>query len=203
MQGKPLKAESTNLEGKDTRIRLKWSPDFLYVAFVCTDNDVFCTRTRGHDEDLHNEDVCEIFIDGTGDSRQFIEIQTAPSGENLDKIYVYSADVSSGPDGRVLEPIRSRDCWGFLEWDMEGLVTAASTNSAGWCAEMAIPAKFVVKRRGASQFSSGMELRANFVRYDHDMQPSGKRNFVQQNWFPVIVGNPHNSPACMGRLILK
>ena len=59
-----------------------------------------------------------------------------------------------------------------------------------------------MKRRGTSVFEPG-EIRAQFMRYDHvPVEEKASRRLIQQNWSPVIHGNPHNTPSRMGRLNL-
>jgi len=43
------------------------------------------------------------------------------------------------------------------------------------------------------------------VRYDDDPieEGSDQRRLIQQNWSPVVYGNPHNSPALFGILKLE
>lgn len=185
-----------------TTVRLLWDARHLYVAFDCTDDEVHSTGTLRHDDDLHTEDVVEVFLDGVGDGRQFVEIQVAPDGTNLDLMYVYSAPPRTGADMRVAADIIATDRWRFREWEMPGLKTAARRTKGGWSAELAIPAAPVMRRRGETGFVPG-EIRAHFMRYDHvPVQDGSARRLVQQNWVPLPAGNPHNTPALMGRLLL-
>lgn len=195
-------ASGVSLAGKKTRVRLLWTPAFLYVAFECEDADVYCTGTLGNDAELYKEDVCEVFLDGVGDGRQFIELQVSPAGAHFDNLFVYSCEVESGEDGRILPHLIATQRWSFPEWSMKGLETAAGRTEDGWCAELAIPAPDIVKRKGEKQFSAGGTIRANFVRYDHEPAADGGRSLIQQSWVPVLLGNPHNSPARMGALRL-
>ena len=189
---------------QETTVRVLWSDSHLFVAFDCVDADVFTTGALGHDDNLYTEDVVEIFIDGVGDGRQYIEIQIAPDGANLDLMYVYTSAITNAPDGRVAESILRRDRWGFREWEMEGLQTAARRAGRGWFAEAALPAKDIVRRLGETQFKPGMEPRVQFARYDHVPagEDPGTRRIIQQTWNPVVHGNPHNSPGLFGVLKL-
>ena len=196
-------AAETNLQ--ETVVRVLWTNDFLFVAFDCVDNEVFSSGTMKHDDDIYKEDVVEIFLDGVGDGRQYIEIQIAPDGTNLDLMYLFTSAITNAPDGRVAESILRHERWGFREWEMKGLQTAARKTERGWSAEAAIPAAQIVRRLGESEFKTGMEIRVQFMRYDHDPVEAGSatRRIIQQNWSPVIHGNPHNSPSLFGVLRLK
>jgi hypothetical protein len=158
---------------------------------------VFCTGTKRHDDLLYEEDVCEVFIDGFGDGRQFIEIQVNPDGVNLDLMYVFTKAAEYTPEGRLTQRLCDTDRWKFLEWDLPGLRTAARRTAIGWSAELAIPAAPIMKRRGSAKFYP-TTIRANFVRYDWE-----NKTLHQQSWSAEALGNPHNSPARMGYLHLK
>ena len=193
---------------QSTIVKAVWTNDFLYVAFDCVDAEVWSSGQLKHDDNIYTEDVVEIFIDGKGDQRQYIEIQIAPDGTNLDLMYVFShsGEMEHTADGRVVDAISRRDRWGFREWEMVGLKTAARKTERGWTAEAALPAAQIVRRLGVKEFASGMELRVQFMRYDHvpvvESDDSSKRRIIQQNWVPVVHGNPHNSPALFGTLKL-
>ena len=178
-----------------TSVRVLWDATLLYVAFDCADDEVYSSGTLRHDDNLYTEDVVEVFLDGKGDGRQFVEIQVSPSGENLDLMYVYTAD--------TLPPAPDGVSW-LREWEMAGLLTAARRTGTGWSAELAIPVEPLVHRLGLRELSPGIALRAQFVRYDHVPAADGSgRNILQQTWSPVIQGNPHNTPAAMGTLFLR
>ena len=193
----------TNLQ--ETEVRVLWTNGFLFVAFDCVDDEVLTSGTMKHDDDIYKEDVVEIFIDGIGDGRQFVEIQIAPDGTNLDLMYLFTAAITNDADGRVAGSILRHERWSFREWEMAGLETAARKTERGWSAEAAIPAAQIVKRLGEKEFKAGMEIRVQFVRYDHVPVETGseKRRIIQQNWSPVIHGNPHNSPKLFGRVRLS
>lgn len=186
-----------------TVVRVLWDTNALYVAFDCVDAEVFSTGTMKHDDLVYQEDVVEVFLDGLGDGRQFVEIQVAPDGTTFDMMYLMTAEMRLAPDGRIAPDVAQRDRWGFLEWDLPGLRAAAKRTERGWSAELAIPPGPVMRRRGSRVFLPG-EIRAHFIRYDHVPVP-GKtaRRLVQQNWSPVLHGNPHNTPSRMGVLSLR
>ena len=194
-----------------TTIRALWDEDFLYIAFDCVDDEVYSTGTLKRDDNIYMEDVVEVFLDGIGDGRQYMEIQVAPDGATLDLMYLLTAPMELAPDGRIASVLRHRELWGFREWDAPGLQTAARRTVDGWSAELAIPAAPIMKRRGEKRFIP-CEIRAQFIRYDHVPEPapnnaSGEskpaRRIHQQNWSPVLHGNPHTTPSRMGILELK
>jgi len=201
------KTYQAQIDQVPTTIRVLWDENFLYVAYACTDSEIYCSGTLKHDDNLYTEDVCEIFLDGLGDGRQVVEIQANSQGLNLDMMYVFTGTPEYTPERRLTAKFCDQNRWGFREWTMEGLSTAAAPlvrdgKTVGWSVEMAIPAAVIVKRHGLKQFAP-MEIRANFMRYDWPVNPkTGKRNMLHMNWSPVLAGCPHISQAAMGRLIL-
>lgn len=191
-----------------TTVRVAWDTNNLYVAFECVDSDVYTTGKLKHDDDLYQEDVCEVFIDGKGDGRQYVEIQVSPLGATLDMMYLLTATPEYTAGKRFTPQFAQTDRWCFREWEMQGLQAASKLvmrdgRVVGWTTEIAIPAESIMKRRGKKAYEP-CELRANFMRYDWPLNPkTGKRALLHMNWSPVLGGCPHISPAAMGRLELE
>ncbi len=186
-----------------TEIRLQWDAAFLYISYKCVDDEIFSTKTE-RDDTLCKEDVCEVFIDQLGDSMQYIEVQVSPNNVVFDKMAVLSAPPVSGPDLKLDAKFRETSLWEFTEWTMDGLKTASGRivkdgKTIGWTVEMAIPAKHLMKRRGAAALAP-CEMRMNLCRYDWQPFPDGKpgRDEAFSYWTPTANGCPHISPAAMG-----
>ena len=190
-----------------TKIRVTWNPGYLFVAFECRDPDIYATGTVKHDGNIYTEDVCEVFIDGKGDQRQWIEVQVNALNETLDLMSLYTGKLEFRASGRILPEHSARDFWSFRGWEPNGMVTASGRivekgDVVGWTVEMAIPAETFLKRRGLKKLKP-MEIRANFMRYDHPENEDGERALMHMNWSPVEHGCPHISPAAMGVLRLQ
>jgi len=199
---KPSLEPTSAIPPSPTTVRVLWDSGFLYVGFECVSRDIFFTGRNKHDDKLYLEEVCEVFLDGMGDARQYIEVQVNPAGVNVDAMHVLTRRPDYTRQMRFTAKFGATDRWLFKEWEMEGLRTAARLTAAGWSAEFAIPAEAIMKRRGAKAFSP-VRLRANFVRYEHPLsKAAGKRAFVPQSWSTVLLGCPHISPARMGFLNL-
>lgn len=190
-----------------TQIRLLWDTNYLYVAFECEDDSIYSTGTLKHDDLLYKEDVCEVFIDGVGDGKQYVEIQANLDGVNFDKLFCVTTNTPAiTSTGRMTAEMCNRDLWRFAEWDMEGLITSGrkvyddAGTLKGWNVEMAIPAEDIMKRKGKAYFEP-TKLRANFMRYKHIFKED-KHSMIHMNWSPVQFGCPHISPARMGTLNL-
>jgi hypothetical protein len=146
-----------------TELRCLWDDRFLYVGFRCTCPDVWATRTQ-RDTDLWEEPVCEVFLDPSGQGKNFFEFQVNPLGT----IY----------DSFVADAAQSADWPRWARWTCQGLVTAVhvegrlndrSSRDEGWSAQFAIPFAALaaeVKILAAA----GAAWWANFCRYDYSAQ---------------------------------
>lgn len=190
-----------------TTIKMLWRKEALYVAFICTDADIYCTETMKHDDNLYKEDVCEVFLDSKGDSRQWVEIQVSPANETLDLMTLLTAPPRSTPTLRLTPEMVSTDRWNFKGYDVKELKTAVTKQFkdgkvTGWTVEMAIPASVIMRRHRKKEIEP-ISFRANFMRYDHQPNPNGKRKPIHMNWSPVEHGCPHMSPEAMGHVMLE
>src|SRR5713101_1992959 len=82
LDGKPCSAA--------TEARLLWDDANLYVAFLAEDPNVASPFTRDDDK-LYNSNVVEIFLNPSGDSSHYDEIEVAPTNA------LFDASFSGGP----------------------------------------------------------------------------------------------------------
>lgn len=188
-----------------TVVRIAWDPAALHLAFACRDDDIHVLPALGRDDDIYKGDVCEVFIDGVGDQRQWIEVQMSPLNQVLDLVSILTAPPAYTDAMRLTPDLVERELWSDRSWSAAGLATASGRivedgATVGWTVEMSIPAGAFLRRAGRDRLSP-MDLRANVLRYDHPVG-NGKRELVQMNWAPVATGCPHISPAAMGVLHL-
>ena len=188
-----------------TEVRLVWSPEALHIAFACRDDDILADPAMADDDNLYKADVCEVFIDGKGDQRQWIEIQVSPLNRVLDLVSTMTAEPVYTEELRLTQEVVDRDFWSDRSWKAQGMSTASGRlavdgKTVGWTVEMSIPASAILRRLGVEVLSP-MSIRANILRYDHPLE-GGCRRFVQSNWAPVAHGCPHISPVAMGILRL-
>ncbi|HEV7299850.1 MAG TPA: carbohydrate-binding family 9-like protein [Tepidisphaeraceae bacterium] len=193
--------QAESVEPVATEVRLLWRPEALYVRFINKDDEPYAPH-EGRDAMHHDGDVVEVFVDPVGDGRQWYEIQVSPANGVLDKLYVMTAPPTTDDDGRLTGPSR-RELWQLLEHDIPGLRTAAGPTDGGWIADVAIPAGALVKRTGGKALAP-IAMRLNLVRYDRPTAATdGTRGAVFMNWVPARWGQPHVSPARMGRIELR
>lgn len=195
-------------QAKPTEVRLLWDEQFLYVRFTCKDDALYLPET-GRDAQLFRGDVVQVFIDPKGDGKQMAEV-LANAGNDVLDLQILLTDEPRSDENLMLQPdVREHDYWMCVDWNMEGLKTAAAKEEkegklTGWTVEMAIPAKSVLRRLGVVTFRP-MTLHANLMRYDWQPPPvaNQKWSLVSMNWSPVVHGYPHYSPTAMGFLKLK
>jgi hypothetical protein len=184
-----------------TQVLLLWDDGHLYVRFICHDTRIHSDFTK-RDEPLYKADVVEVFLDVVGDGRQYFELQVSPGNVVFDQNITVTAEPKHQADGVLEWAIVGRDLWLDLGYTMKGLRTATSRvtlegGAPGWIVDLAIPAKFALRRVGTDRFTAGQQLRANLLRYDYPAE-----ELHAGNWSPVRHGCPHISPARMGRLRL-
>lgn len=139
-----------------TEVRTCWDKKNLYVSFVCEDEDIWATETQ-KDKPIFRENVCELFLDPSGQGKDYIEIEVNPLGAILDL-------VTPRP-----ESVRYWTRW--AKWDMKGLKTAVRINGtinnrqdkdSSWIVEMVLPFKSIPHIKRHPQV--GDIWRVNFCR---------------------------------------
>jgi hypothetical protein len=138
----------------DTRVTLLWDEEYLYFDFIAEETHVWATLTE-RDSKLYEENDLEIFIAGKDAYYEF-EINSLnviyevfwiwkdvhrPGGPYWGRPEFDPATqrtmVLDGVGGHVHE---RGERWGFLDWDMPGLLhTVHLEPDYGWSAEVAIP----------------------------------------------------------------
>ena len=91
-----------------TEAAMLWDDGNLYVAFVCSDPDMWCTMFN-RDDPLASEEVVEIFIDPDGDGLNYAELEINPANVQWDLCILQRA-----PEWKA-----------DTEWNIPGLRSAA------------------------------------------------------------------------------
>ena len=122
-----------SLDGKGataaTEARLLWDDETLYVAFQAEDENV-SGRYFKDDEPLYTSNVVEIFLNPSGDSSRYDEIEVAPTNA------LFDASFNGGPR-------KGMD----LSWSsharhavhVDGTLNDGRDVDRGWTVELAIP----------------------------------------------------------------
>jgi len=186
-----------------TKVLLQWTDESLLVRFTCEDAELYSVRSD--DGNVSSGDAVEIFLDPVGDGVQFIEIQLNPAGETATFLHLCTRPAVSDAAGLLTKDVMRYDFWTIPQFPLPGLRAAVMPITqrgavTGWIAELSIPSS-VLRRTRQATFSP-MKLRANFIRYDWQLEEGKSRRLVAMNWSPVQWGRPHRSPAAMGSIKL-
>ena len=139
-----LTADTGEKPRQPTEVRLLWNSEYLYVGFLCYDQDIWGT-IRERDGNIYDEEVVEVFLDPDCDLRTYIELEVSPLNTLFDAFVVNGK--SHGQEMYVLR-----------DWDSETLQRAVSVNGTAktnapadrgavsppdtsWSCEIAVPFK--------------------------------------------------------------
>lgn len=115
-----------------TRAKLLWDDEYLYVAALLEEPHVWATLTK-HDEIVFHDNDFEIFIDPDGDRREYYEIEVNPLNTIFD-LFLVKTYKDGGP--------------ALHGWNLAGMKNAVFVNGTlndpsdadqGWSAEFALP----------------------------------------------------------------
>ena len=154
---------------QSTEVRLLWNSEYLYVGFLCYDQDIWGTIYE-RDGNIYNEEVVEVFLDPDGDLRTYIELEVSPLNTLFDAFVVNGK--SHGQGMHVLR-----------DWDSETLQHAVSVDGTAktsppadrgssisppdtsWSCEIAVPFKDLLTAPNIPP-KSGDVWRMNLYRID-------------------------------------
>ncbi len=123
---------------EETRARLLYDDQYLYVFIEAADSDVYSPYT-GHDDSLWKADVVELFIDADRNRSGYVELQVNPNNAQFDAWF----PVGRGQRSDVLW---SADMKSAVK--ISGTANERSDHDAGWDVELAIPLAAVRGRAG-------------------------------------------------------
>jgi Carbohydrate family 9 binding domain-like len=140
--------------GRQTEVRLLWTPQTLYLRFECRYRELFLfddSDANGRRDHLWDRDVAEAFLQpDPSRPRRYKEFEVSPNGMWID----LDISLDAAPDiGRDLKSGLARSVW---------LDKAKHV----WSAEVAIPMKALT-----ADFDSKAVWRANFFRVEGTLEP--------------------------------
>ncbi len=120
----------------ETRVRLLYNSEYLYVGFECEDDFVWGTLKR-RDDPIYDEECVEVFLNPANSGYCYYELNLSPKNIIYDA-FVLTARTEQNADAKIMP---------LVDYDMEGLLTRTRINgevdqvgkSKGWMAEYAIP----------------------------------------------------------------
>jgi hypothetical protein len=142
-----------------TRVKMLWDDDYLYIAAELQEPDVWGTLTQ-HDSVIFHDNDFEVFLNPSGDSRNYFEfeINALNTGWDLflDKPYREGGKADNS-------------------WEIPGLKTAVRVDGTlnhpgdidrGWTVEIAFPWSAFASRAPVTRPAPGQEWRINFSRVE-------------------------------------
>jgi alpha-galactosidase len=161
--------------GRETQVRVLWSPQHLYLRFECRYREVFTFEDSdpgGRRDHLWDRDVAEAFLQPDPSRERFYrEFEVSPNGMWLD-LDIFPgglADLKSGLQRSVIRDGKSQV----------------------WTAELAIPMKSLT-----AKFDPAAIWRANFYRVEGRNEP---RAYLA--WQPTHTPQPNfHVPSAFGKL---
>ncbi len=149
----------TNLK---TQSKILWDDNFLYIAFICEDPDVWGTF-ENRDDYLWNGEVVEILCDPDDDALNYFEVQVNPLETILD-LYLDKAYSAGGSAN--------------IGWNLDSIKVAVSVNGTlnnldsldeNWICEVALPFQELSFLAPSQNFppQNGDEWRILLTRYDY------------------------------------
>jgi alpha-galactosidase len=162
-------------EGRQTEVRLLWSPEFLFVKFVARYRNITVfedAEPNGRRDHLWDRDVAEVFLQPNGSPQHcYKEIEVSPNGQWID------LDIAPGQKRDLQSGLRRR-----AKMEEKGPV---------WQAELALPMK-----RLTTAFDSASCWRVNFFRVEGPTEPR-----FYSAWRPTKTPVPNfHVPERFGKL---
>ena len=164
----------------DTKARLLWDDDYLYVSAVLEEPNIVANLTQ-RDTIIYHDNDFEVFLDPTGDGQCYFEIENNARGVVFDLML----DRAYRSGGNF-----------YIQWNCPGLKLAVSHDGTlnrpndrdrSWTVEMAIPHK-AITRNFTNPLQAGNVWRLNFSRVEWLKKGGPEENWV---WTPTGEINMH------------
>jgi hypothetical protein len=188
--------------------KMLWDNDYLYIAFIMTDEDVWgkTSQWKKGDPCLCREEVAEVFIDPDGDSQNYMEIEVNP----LKAVMDLTIDRELG---KVIDGKRGNANY---EWDLTGLrigvtVDGKINDQKGkdkrWICELAFPFKEMAFSSPSLSFppKPGDTWRINLYRYDYGRDDAGntQKNLTELSAWNQTDNRGFHAPDKFGKIVFS
>ena len=188
-------ADGSGPAEQQTRTRVCYDSETLYVRFDCDDHDIWGTYTE-RDDPIYDEEVVEIFLDPACLLTAYYELEVSPLNTRFDAFILNDAEVA-GTDQR------GPRFQGFIAWDpigfkhgvyVKGELNAHDGKAEFWECEMAIRFDELFLGKNFPP-KSGDVWRGNLYRIDIEgerieesaFSPTGKEDFHVPSHFGKFV----------------
>ena len=165
-----------------SEVKTCYDSDYLYVAFINHDRDIFTSFTK-RDEHLWKDEVVEVFIDTDDGLSTYIEIEISPTNIQFDSYITdtLNIDLIETPKYNIIG-LKSAVF-------VDGTVNNNQDTDKSWTVEMAIPFQEI-------GITSKNEYPINFYRIDKDNAGPGS-----YAWSPTF--RRFHSPSRFGKIQFK
>lgn len=168
-----------DIEGKtskipqDTKFKMLWDNNYLYVYVQVTEPDIWATYTQ-QDQSVYHDNAVEMFIDTDGDTQNYVEFQINALATVWDLL--------------MTKPYRNGGA-SISTWDVKGLKKGVYVNGTlnkpgdkdqYWSAELAFPIRSV-SFGGARGIQPGNIWRVNFSRVAWDTEVKDGKYVTKKN----------------------
>ena len=170
----------------ETEVRVLWSPETLYLRFICRYRDLFVfsdSGPNGRRDQLWDRDVAEAFL-------QPPELQAKSLSKASGRFYASYNEFEIAPNGMWIDIDISPSGPADLNSGLSRSVHVDIVKKI-WAAELAIPVNAVT-----ANFDPGSPWRANFFRVEGKVEP---RSYMA--WQPTHTPEPNfHIPEAFGVL---
>jgi hypothetical protein len=129
-----ITGDSTNPPPQQTRAKLLWDKDYLYIGIQLKEKNIWATMTK-HDAPLYLENACEVFIDPDEDTQHYLEFGMNALSTTYDLLLP-----KPYRDGG--HPISAYNIRGLkAEVSVDGSINDPNSDDVQWTAEIAFPIK--------------------------------------------------------------
>ena len=176
----PLGRTSKRSKVPNTRAKILWESDAVYIAIESIDQHVWAKLTQ-RDSNTWEEEVVEVFLDPDGDKRDYLELQVTPANVVFDARFAYRRS-----------DLTTARAWNYQGWQtqvqIKGTLNDASDRDEKYVVEMKLP---IAKIPGAPQklSSQSRPWRMNMFRFDWNKAPKGGQQAAALS--PPYIGDFH------------
>jgi hypothetical protein len=169
-----------------TQVETAYDSTYLYISFLCHDQDIWGTFTD-RDQHLWTEEAVEVFIDTDTVLNTYVEIEVSPMNVLFDSYIVDPVIID-------IEATKKFDLAGIsTAVSVNGTVNEASDQDTKWSVEIAIPLKELVEEQ--EKIIPGKTVwRINFYRIER------KRTGESTGYAWSPTGARFHKPAAFGIL---
>ncbi|MDP2984034.1 MAG: carbohydrate-binding family 9-like protein [Candidatus Latescibacter sp.] len=191
-----------------TQAKMLWDNDYLYIAFIMTDEDVWgkTSQWKKGDQCLCREEVAEVFIDPDGDSQNYMEIEVNPLKAVMD--LTIDHELGKAVDGKKGNANFDWDITGFkIGVTVDGTLNNQKEIDKRWICELAFPFKEMAFSAPGMSFppKPGDSWRLNLYRYDYGRDDAGKTpgNLQELTAWNQTDNRGFHAPDKFGKIIFS